>query len=293
MAPNTLLTRNHGVASWAALQKAGVSRADLRQALHTGALTKLRRGWYGSARAHPAVVASVRAGGVCSCVSALRLHGVWIPEGYGMTHMRARSAAHNQRLPGLCHRHGRPLREDGAVDDVPTAFAHAVRCLDAEGIVVVCDSLMNLGLMSRDEIEVALRSSPRKTQALLDKCARAEAGTETMARLRLRRHHLSIQTQVQIPDVGRVDLLVGRRLIIEIDGQEYHHTPEQFYTDRARDLAAFRLGYLPVRLGYRQVAVPEEWTISEEAILAIVRRGEHLAALPNADLRSDPALSLP
>ncbi|WP_344785588.1 type IV toxin-antitoxin system AbiEi family antitoxin domain-containing protein [Gordonia caeni] len=288
---NSLLAAEHGVASWATLRKAGVTRTDLRHAVRDGGLRLLRRGWYATATADATVESAVKAGGVCSCVSALKLHGVWIPEGYGRTHLRARPEAHNQKMPGLCLRHGRPLREGRAVDDVPTALTHAVRCLDPEGIVVVLDSIMNLGLMSRDALEWTLRTTPKSIQRLLDRCAAAESGTETMVRLRLRRHNLPIRTQVQIPGIGRVDLLVGKRLIIEVDGQEHHHSTEQFHNDRERDLEAFRLGYLPMRLAYRHVV--HEWEVRKGAILAVVRRGEHLAALPTAELNSVPEPEFP
>lgn len=41
-------------------------------------------------------------------------------------------------------------------------------------------------------------------------------------RLRLRRRKVELRTQVTIADVGRVDLLVGERLVIEVDSKEHH-----------------------------------------------------------------------
>lgn len=285
-----LLIQGQGVASWAALQKAGMTRTDLRRAVASGELRLLRRSWYATDTAHPAVVDAVTGGGVCSCVTALKLHGVWIPELPLRVHKRARPAAHNRKARGFCRRYGRPLVEDGAVDDVPTALAHAARCLDEEGLVVVLDSIQHLGLMDRDQIEATLRTAPPPVQSLLDECATAEAGTESMARFRLRRRGLRVRTQVEIPGLGRVDLLVGNRLIIEVDGEEYHYSTEQFHTDRERDLEAYRLGYLPMRFAYRHVV--HEWDEREKAVLAVVERGDHLP-MPAADLRYDPTLTLP
>ncbi|WP_298443427.1 endonuclease domain-containing protein, partial [Gordonia sp. (in: high G+C Gram-positive bacteria)] len=270
----SILAAHHGVVRWSALRGAGMTFPELKAAVASGRLRLLRHGWYAAETADPVVVEAVTTGGVCSCVSALRLHGVWIPEGFHKVHKRARQSVHRAGVKGLCTRHGRPLPEHGSVDDVPTALAHAVRCLDAESIVVVMDSILNLGLMSRDEIEYLLRRTPKRTQALLDRCDTAEAGTETMARLRLKRRGITVATQVEIPGIGRVDLLAGKCLIIEVDGERYHASSEQFHRDRERDVEAHRLGYLTMRLAYRQVV--HTWATSEAAILAVVRRGDHL-----------------
>lgn len=283
MDAESFLRDHHGVARWADLRATGMTLTELRLAVKSKRLRLLRRGWYATANAHPTVVSAVTAGGVCGCVSALRLHGVWIPEGETRVHTRARSSAHNDKTVAkkFCRRYGRPQPEGDSVDDVATALAHAVRCLGNESIVVVLDSILHLTLMSREEIETLLRTAPKTTQVLLDRSAAAEAGTETMARYRLASRNIAMRTQVDIPGVGRVDLLVGKRLIIEVDGEKYHSSSEQFHADRARDLAAARLGYLVIRLSYRQVV--HEWTDTEAALLDIVRRGDHLHDLPPAD----------
>ena len=280
------LDLDRGVFSWAKLRRCGASRAEIDRAVRDGGLTKLRHGWYARGDADPVVAAAVKAGGVCSCVSALKLHGVWMPAGGTRVHTRARKSAHNRfGYRRFCHRHGRPLPESTAVDDVPTALAHALRCLDDESIVVVLDSLQNLNLMSYDQIEYLLRAAPKSTRLLLDRCGRAESGTETMVRLRLRAHNLDIQTQVEIPGVGRVDLLVGKRLIIEVDSIEFHLTPEQFEMDRERDRKAAALGYLTIRLTYNDVVL--KWAATEAQIMAIVRAGKHLHPAPSRMIGTD------
>ena len=268
----------HGVASWATLRKAGFTRTDLRHALADGGLTRVRRGWYATADADATVLAAVKAGGVCSCLSALKLHGVWVPE-FQKLHYRARPSAHNKRGADFCcRRYGRPLPEGCAVDDVATALQHAVRCLDLEGTVVVLDSLQNLGLLDEPQIRAALRECPDGIRAAVDRCSESGAGTETMVRLRLESRNIKVKTQVDIPGVGIVDLVVGNRLIIEVDGQEYHHSPEQFQKDRARDRKAVELGYLVIRLTYRDVV--HDWKTVEPDILGVIRRGDHLRNLP-------------
>jgi very-short-patch-repair endonuclease len=79
---------------------------------------------------------------------------------------------------------------------------------------------------------------------------------------------------VFIEGVGRVDVLVGDRLVLELDGYGFHATGESFETDRRRDLALAARGYRVIRLSYRQVMF--EWNEAERVILSMVRRGEHV-----------------
>ncbi|MGX5682511.1 endonuclease domain-containing protein [Schumannella luteola] len=91
--------------------------------------------------------------------------------------------------------------------------------------------------------------------------------------MRLRRWRVSVQTQVVIAGVGRVDVLIGDRLVLELDGYGFHATGESFESDRRRDLELARLDYRVIRLSYRQVMY--SWEEAESVLLALIRRGEH------------------
>ena len=100
-----------------------------------------------------------------------------------------------------------------------------------------------------------------------------ESGVESIVRLALRRRRVRMRPQVTIPGVGRVDLVVGDRLVIECDGFEWHGTRRAFEEDRRRDLALAARGYHPVRLTYSRVL--NAWPDVERELLMLVRRGEH------------------
>ena len=238
----------------------------------------LRRGWYAAAYAHPAVVEAVSAGGVCSCVTALGLHGVWVPRCGDRAHVRARPAAYRGKgAARFCRYYGRPHSEVYPVDDLITALRHALRCLDDEGVIVVCDSILNRYLLEAADLEAVFACAPLRIRRLLDRCdQRAESGTETIVRLRLQSLRLRSRVQVEIAGIGRVDLLVGRRLIIEVDSVEHHdRSPEQREKDRRRDEEAIRRGYLPLRLSYRRVMF--QWDEVVHTLREITRRGDHLS----------------
>ena len=74
--------------------------------------------------------------------------------------------------------------------------------------------------------------------------------------------------------MGNVDLVVGDRLVVELDGAAWHERPGDFEADRRRDRELAALGYVVIRASYRQVMT--EWSEIEEQILRIVRRQGHL-----------------
>lgn len=60
----------------------------------------------------------------------------------------------------FCKCYGAPEPEVSAVDDVRTAFRHALKCLDDEGIVVICDSLLHKELLEMCDLEQLMASAP-------------------------------------------------------------------------------------------------------------------------------------
>jgi very-short-patch-repair endonuclease len=101
----------------------------------------------------------------------------------------------------------------------------------------------------------------------------AESGIETLVRLALRRHRVRVRSQVVVPGVGRVDFLVGERLIIEADGYDWHGGRAEFERDRERDRELVRRGYVVIRASYHQVTTDLDAIVG--AALDVIRRREH------------------
>lgn len=262
------MDKNWGVWSTAALLEAGKTTSQIRSAVAHGRLRRLRRGWFAVEGSVEPVAQAVSSGGAASCVTALRLYGVWVPEGSRSTHVRFRQRGRKGCLP-----YGGNPPIVSSVDDLSTAVRCAARCVDAETFVVLLDSIMHLGLASYEQLEAILIPAPARIRALMRKTDRAEAGTETMSRLRLRRAGIRVRTQVQLTPDHRVDLLIGDRLVIECDSREFHSGWEQQAKDRKRDRELMALGYLVIRLTYHQVCFG--WEAAFQDILAVVRAGRH------------------
>ncbi len=219
-------------------------------------------------------MSAARLGGRITCVSALSLGKVHTPQDH-VVHLRVPRTA--RRLPSsaaVIHRSDTGRAEDPIVDRIDVALGLAVRCLPRDEAVAVLDSVLNLGLLGRGEVLTVLADLPqfyRDYADLLD--PGAQSGIETHFRLGCRALNLPLRSQVAIGGVGRVDFLIGDRLVVEVDGRETHSPAAAFAADRRRDLALKERGYLVLRLTYAQVMY--EWPRVAALLRSLIARREH------------------
>jgi very-short-patch-repair endonuclease len=278
-----------GVASCAELAAHGHSLRAIDVPVAAKQVVRLRRGWVALPDAPADVTRAVRAGGTMSCISALRRSEVWTHDDERL-HLRlgrhANFAAAEGKRPtvadigaaGIVPHRTRtrysPPAAVGGVDCIDVALAHAILCQGRNDAVAAADSALNRGLIRLPALTDVLSGLPAHSVRLLDLVdGRAESGIESHARLGLRAVGIPCRVQVRIDGVGRVDLLVGDRLIIEVDGHVWHSAPDQVRHDKARDLAAVERQYIVLRLTYAHVMF--EWPRVLRAIRGIVARGEH------------------
>ena len=272
-----LLMENRGVVSRAQLLGAGVEAKEITTLVKRGTVERLRPGWFRGDPAQPEVVRAVRAGGVLACRSALRLHGVWVPAD-GVLHIRRSEHHSGTSLPSgyrECHPYPRcTARIVRSVDPFPLALQTALRCADDDTSVVLMDSALRRGLIESSDLSSLLGCPSDRAFRLIDRIdVAAESGTETYVRLRLRRRGVRLRSQVTIADVGRVDFLVGDRLVIEVDSRAHHTSEEAYARDRRRDRRLVALGYIVIRLTYEDVLF--QWPEAEADILTVLRARRH------------------
>lgn len=249
--------------------------------MRDGTLTHLRRGWYATAEAPDPVRQAVRAGGALTCVSALALMGAWTMPPPTL-HIRVGRGSRPHPSGLLVHWSHDPV--GGPIDSAVRAIQQLLACADTRAAVVALDSVLHLRLVEPEVVvaTLSLSSRGRRILPLLD--ARSESGLETIARLGLRRCRVDFRPQVHLPGIGRVDFLIGDRLVLEVDGRQWH----DFDDDRDRDRRLLAAGYLVVRASYSQVM--NEWPLIEGQILGLIRRREHLWRAPHAALGHVPRL---
>lgn len=269
-----LVAAHSGVLPRSQLLAAGLSDRDIRNAVQSGAIRRLRTGWYAWPTANADVARAVTIGGVASCITALALHGVWVPFDPRL-HLRRSRRLRKRQTPSnvvACDMvHDRSSPTPGAVDRLLDALSAASGCLTHEMLTVVIDSVLHLELATRDELEQLSVSAPDRFRcALAAADGTAESGTETLVRLRLSRLGIVLQPQTWIGS-RRVDFVIDEWLIIEVDSKAWHLDPQAYERDRERDRQLAALGYQVVRLTYRQVI--DGWAQVEADILAIVQHG--------------------
>ncbi len=153
------------------------------------------------------------------------------------------------------------------------ALAQLLGCLGQETFFAALESALRKRLLTRSDVGALRAMIPAIHRWLVD-FARgdADSGLESLIRLRLHRIGVDVVTQVRIPGVGRVDFVIGDRLIVEADG-ETHGGADNRHRDLMRDACAAALGFVTLRFTYAQIV--HDWAIVEAAIVTCVAQGVH------------------
>ena len=281
------IRRRGGLAATHELHDDGHGRAALSAAATTGAIIRVRQGWYSTPDIHPTFLEAARVGGRLTCLSALDFHGYW---SYPTSDLHVAVDPHACRLRARRSKitrladverphtrvHWRDAREGSSRFILPpiASLADLIVCQPDEVIVAVADSVVhNSPELTGWWLELARHAPAHKRAHLALVDGVCESGTESIFLFRIAPFQSPLFRQVPIPGVGRVDFLVGEKLIIEIDGAEYHTDPARFEADRRRDAILSRMGYRVLRFSYKQVMFA--WAEVEAAVICAVLRGDH------------------
>lgn len=239
-------------------------------AVQRGVLFRVRRGWVAPADADPALVDAVRGGVVLSCVTQAKRIGLW-DVGDPAVHSAASPHAGRVSAGGIVH-WGRPAvpRPPGAlVDALENVLVIAARCQPREVALAIWNSALNARMV---EIETLRRLPlPPSARELLDEATPfADSGLESIAVPRLRWLNVPLRRQIWIGG-HRVDLLIGDRLILQIDGG--HHVGPQRTRDIEHDARLVLMGYHVIRVGYDQMV--HRWPEVQDLVMRAVAQGLH------------------
>lgn len=261
-----------GVVRSVRLTEAGVPRSEVAAAVAEGELARIRRVWVAVPDADPMLVAAARDGVVLSCVTGAARLGAWEPERAGF-HVAAHP--HSGRIAVEKARVHRaipvvPRHPDALVDPVENALDLVARCQPREVALTIVESCLRHDLVDRALLErLPICASLR--EILQEALPFADSGLETILRHRLRWMGLRLLAQASI--AGRpVDLLIGERLVLQIDGA--HHVGRQREADIRHDARLKLLGYHVIRVGYFQIM--NDWASVQDLIMRAVAQGLHL-----------------
>lgn len=246
-----LARRDHGVLATAELLACGLTHAGIHRRAAAGRLHRVHRGVY--AIGHAALsrearwVAAVKACGPDAVISHQSAAELWelTPRCPGPVHVTVPYARNPNPNAGIAAHRSRTLspRDTTRRQRIPvTTPARTLRDLRR--------------LLPREQWEAAVdraRARGFPISGVVDEAPTRSALERSLLRL-CRRHRIPApRVNVQ---VGRfvVDFLWPEsRLIVEVDGYEYHRARASFESDRARDAELTLQGYRVVRFTYRQV----------------------------------------
>lgn len=221
------------------LRAAGWRPSEVRAAVESGGLVRVRQGAFCSPLTPSDCVAAGRNRGRLACVSELRRRGVFVMD-HATRHIHVVPEAARLGPPGTNRLHrDRLLRAPHPRSlsvEVFDAVRQSVLCQSPRAAIATIDSALHLGVLAHDDLDELFASLPRRhrrLRRLLD--SRAESGPESLMRLILRTLGCRFDVQVEIAGVGRVDFLVDGWLIIECDSRAFHSSWEQQKRDRRRD----------------------------------------------------------
>ncbi|MGH2993485.1 MAG: type IV toxin-antitoxin system AbiEi family antitoxin domain-containing protein [Solirubrobacterales bacterium] len=267
-----LAARQHGVAARRQLLAAGVSSSAIGRLIASGWLTRLHAGVYAVA-GHPqtpharwmAAVLACGAGAVLSHASAGMLWEI-VERRPGPAHVTAPSGRH--RRQGIILHRGRDLDVSGTVHNgipvtTPSAtildLAAALSARRLERSLEAADrrELLDVAELSRI-CETRGRKGTRRLHSLLAQYRRLPA-----TRSELERRFLLLCDRARLPKPAvnvpveglEVDCLwPAKRVVIELDGYEFHRGRAAFERDRRRDATLQLAGYRVLRVTHRRLA---------------------------------------
>lgn len=269
LAPAHVIEHIGGVARGARLQAFGIDRHGLARAVRLGSVVRVRAGVFALPHTPHDIVVAAEHGGSVTCMSALRLHGIWALDEASALHvwMGANGRVHHDGCECVSHWYGGATTLGLA--PVEDALVHVLRCGGDEAFFAALESALK---QRKIRSTAGLRRRiPASARWLIDLAREdADSGLESLLRLRLHLIGLRLDCQVSLSGVGRVDFVVDGRVILEVDGAEHHAGRSARHRDLQRDAAASRLGYETLRFDYAMVM--HHWPVVRAAVMAALVR---------------------
>jgi very-short-patch-repair endonuclease len=170
--------------------------------------------------------------------------------------------------------HWLPLIDPGAASVHTVSpldcLVQILRCQPAELAVAALDSALFERVVRPVDLARIFAAVPKRLAPLRASIEpRCMSGIETLIRLEFVRLGIPFEPQVWFPGIGTVDFLVAGCVVVETDGRLGHSDPISAARDYERDAALVALGYIVVRLNYRQVMFDRPAAVA--AILGALR----------------------
>lgn len=274
------LTLQGGIAHRQHAAAEGFGRAVQRKAIESGTVRAVRRHWIAIDSADADLTLAATNTARVACVSAARRRDWWMPEAVdARLHIAVAPHGASPRVDKertIVHwsRHVAPSPAWSLVESTEDSLAHIAVCVDPIDAVVIWESAVRKENLAIEALR-RVRWPSAAAQARADEVTGlSDSGLETIVITRLSPWGHRLRQQAVIAG-QRVDLLIGERLVIQIDGFAHHSKSAQRTRDVALDAELRLRGYTVLRFTYAQVL--HDWRGVERTIARAIAAGAHLA----------------
>jgi very-short-patch-repair endonuclease len=274
----TWMREHDGIAHSSDLHAEGYSPHGIRREVDAGHLERVRRSWLLTPECAPDRRAAAEVSGRVTCITAARRIGLWAPDADAdIIHLAvAPTASRVTRRDRRLHWGSGPVPVGPHTVDDPllNVLFHVARCLRPADAVTIWEAALRDGLVTLPQLRRTEWHSTTVTGILERVAVQSDSVLESRFLAIMRSCGVPVRQQVLI-DGHRVDALIGERLVVQVDGFEFHGGPKDRRKDLRQDARLTLLGYTVLRFDYQQVMFDQGYV--QETILNAVAQGLHLA----------------
>jgi len=268
-----------GIAHTRDLKADGYSCHDMVLAVEAGAIQRIRRSWLVIPDCDPSRKLAASLSGRVTCITAAKSRGLWMPplaEVHPHPHIAVRPTASRVHADGVTvHWASGPVvvAPTEVLDPIVNVLFHIARCLPVREALTVWESAVRKRLVDATLLaRVSWRST--RARALAEAIsAHSDSGLETLFVSGMHRLGVTVRQQVLI-EGHQVDGLIGERLVVQIDGFEFHQAADR-RRDIRHDSQLVLRGYVVLRFDYHQILF--DWPRVEQTVIIAMAQGLHLA----------------
>lgn len=268
------LAEQGGIAHTTVARESGFTTHGIRCAVATGAAERVRRSWLASPNCDWSLRRAALSGGRVTCLTQAERAGLWTPA-HDALHVAVPPTASRVDDAGLRLHWSRgpaPVATHALEDPIINVLFHVARCVPLGDALSVWESAIRKRLID-PQVLSRVRWRSERARRIGDLASElSDSGLETRFATLMRSIGVEIRQQVWLDD-HPVDALIGRHLVVQLDGFAHHQG-----ADRRRDLRAdARLtlrGYTVLRFDFQQLLFDPEYVIS--TIAAAIAQGLHL-----------------
>jgi very-short-patch-repair endonuclease len=152
---------------------------------------------------------------------------------------------------------------------------HTARCLEPAQAAAIWESALRTGTVQLEQLRRTQWGATSARTVLARVGSDSDSGVETTF---LRIAHscgVAVRQQVLI-DGHPVDALIGDRLVVQLDGFEFHREAKDRRRDLRQDARLALLGYTVIRFDYQQIMFDMHYV--QETLMNAIAQGLHRAS---------------